>query len=74
MNSELNIIDAKMIRFCDEIAEHHMVNIRVFITKTEKGQGQMITRSSGDPYSTYGAIKEWITREEERTRQTVNAE
>jgi hypothetical protein len=59
-------------RLIRDFMEHNdVLSARVFITVKHSGQCGGMNTGSGDWYSTYGYIKEWLIREDEKTRLQV---
>ncbi len=72
--AEMDIIDEKVKGFISELLQNHLVSIRVFVTKTEAAQAKSYDSGGGDWYSTYGAIREWIIKQDERAKDSVKRE
>lgn len=72
--SEMDVIDEKVKAFVQSMLEHHLVNIRVFITKTEEGQAKLYDYGGGDWYAIYGGVREWLIKQDERSKEMVRAE
>lgn len=72
--TEFDVIDQKVKAFVADLLQHHLVNIRVFVTKSEEGLAKVYDHGGGDWYSTYGAIREWILKQDERAKITVRQE
>lgn len=72
--AEMDVIQEKVKAFCQSLTEHHLVSVRVFVTKTETGLAKSYNHGGGDWYSTYGAIREWLLQQDERSKINVQQE
>ncbi len=72
--NEDQVIMGKIEGFCSQLQEHHLVNVRVFVTRKEGTNCKAINRGNGDFYSILGAVKEWIVEQDERTKLSVRNE
>jgi hypothetical protein len=70
----MEVIDEKVKAFVTDLLQHHLVNIRVFITKTEEGLAKTYDHGGGDWYSVYGSVREWLIKQDERSKISVHQE
>jgi hypothetical protein len=72
--SEMDIIDEKVKAFVSSLLEHHLVSVRIFVTKAEEGLAKAYDFGGGDWYASYGAVREWLLKQDERTRVAIRQE
>jgi hypothetical protein len=68
---ERDIIRAKIRTFIHQLQEHHLMNVRIFVTKSEGGNCYALNEGGGDIYSILGAVDEWLIQQREASRQQV---
>lgn len=67
----------KLVDECVSRLAEHCDSVRIFATRpSDDGSGSTgyITRGSGNYFAQAGVIREWITVQDERTRQVVREE
>lgn len=60
--------------FLSHLRENHLINARIFVTWSEHGQSKVWDHGTGDWYSTFGGIVEWVEAQKQRTRENIKAE
>jgi hypothetical protein len=72
--TEDEIIMDKMQRFVQDLQEHHLVNVRIFVTGNRAGQCRGESYGNGDIYSILGYVREWLIQQDERAKGVIRQE
>jgi hypothetical protein len=68
---DMAILDSHVAQLCE-----HFDTVQIFVTRQNGEENVTMTadKGNGNWYARYGQVREWITKQEERTKQYVRRE